>query len=316
MSPFSRFARYFAEVARSGSLRKAAEKLHVSASAINRQILQAEEAFGTPLFERLPEGLRMTLAGELLYDDILRWQREFRTTRQRFDDIQGLKRGHVSVGLIQALNEGCVADAFARIAAENRWLSLALTVGDSHSISQRIRQSELDFGLVLDPQGQAGLNVLAFAELPLGVVMPAGHALSQLTAVSPGQLSAERHIFPGEPLVVHDRIQMLYRRHDLAPENLITCNDIRLMKSLIADGSGIAILSLLDVLEEVRTGKLSFVPLREGHVRPLTLALCVAPARQPSRAALMAINEITAVVEGLKNAGQVVPAGQNEGSRF
>jgi molybdenum-dependent DNA-binding transcriptional regulator ModE len=77
MSPFSRFALYFAEVARSGSLRRAAEKLHISASAINRQILQAEEAFGTPLFERLPEGLRMTTAGELLYDNLLRWQKSF-----------------------------------------------------------------------------------------------------------------------------------------------------------------------------------------------------------------------------------------------
>lgn len=303
MSPFSRFARYFAEVARSGSLRKAAEKLHVSASAINRQILQAEEQFGTPLFERLPEGLRMTLAGELLYDDILRWQREFRTTRQRFDDIQGLKRGHVSVGLIQALNEGRVADAFARIAAGNSWLSLALTVGDSRDTSQRIRQGEVDFGLVLDPEGQAGLNVLAFAELPLGVVMPAGHELSGLAQISPGQLSGERHIMPGEPLVVHDRIEMLYRRHDLSPENPITCNDIRLIKSLVTDGSGICILSLLDVLEEVRAGKLCFVPLKAGQVRPLTLALCVAPSRQLSRAALMAITVMTEVVEGLKGAG-------------
>ncbi|ORU02224.1 LysR family transcriptional regulator, partial [Klebsiella pneumoniae] len=55
MSPFSRFAHYFIAVARCGSLRRAAEQLHISASAINRQILQAEEAFGTPLFERLPE---------------------------------------------------------------------------------------------------------------------------------------------------------------------------------------------------------------------------------------------------------------------
>ncbi|WP_337023784.1 MULTISPECIES: helix-turn-helix domain-containing protein [unclassified Pantoea] len=41
MRSFSRFAAYFMEVARHGSLRKAAERLHVSASAINRQILQA-----------------------------------------------------------------------------------------------------------------------------------------------------------------------------------------------------------------------------------------------------------------------------------
>ena len=113
MSPFSRFAIYFAEVARSGSLRRAAEKLHISASAINRQILQAEEAFGTPLFERLPEGLRMTTAGELLYDNLLRWQKEFHLTRQKFDELQGLKRGSVSLGMVQALAEGSFAAALA-----------------------------------------------------------------------------------------------------------------------------------------------------------------------------------------------------------
>lgn len=106
MSPFSRFAHYFIAVARCGSLRRAAEQLHISASAINRQILQAEEAFGTPLFERLPEGLRMTTAGELLYDNLLRWQKEFRQTRQKFDELQGMKRGSVSVGMVQALAEG------------------------------------------------------------------------------------------------------------------------------------------------------------------------------------------------------------------
>lgn len=117
MSPFSRFAHYFIAVARYGSLRRAAEQLHISASAINRQILQAEEAFGTPLFERLPEGLRMTTAGELLYDNLLRWQKEFRQTRQKFDELQGMKRGSVSVGMVQALAEGGFAAALAEIIA-------------------------------------------------------------------------------------------------------------------------------------------------------------------------------------------------------
>lgn len=72
MSPFSRFAVYFMEVARHGSLRKTAERLHVSASAINLQILQAKEDLGIPLFEQLPGGMRMTAAGELLYTGLLR----------------------------------------------------------------------------------------------------------------------------------------------------------------------------------------------------------------------------------------------------
>lgn len=155
MSPFSRFAHYFMEVARSGSLRRAAEKLHISASAINRQILQAEASFGTPLFERQPEGLRMTTAGELLYDNLLRWQKEFRVTQQKFDELQGLKRGTVNVGMVQALAEGSFAAALAEIINQCEWLELMLQVADSQSISDRVRQADVDFGLILDPEGQA-----------------------------------------------------------------------------------------------------------------------------------------------------------------
>ncbi len=134
MSPFSRFAHYFIAVARCGSLRRAAEQLHISASAINRQILQAEEAFGTPLFERLPEGLRMTTAGELLYDNLLRWQKEFRQTRQKFDELQGMKRGSVSVGMVQALAEGASPPRWRRSSPAGRgwsWICRWLTATPS-----------------------------------------------------------------------------------------------------------------------------------------------------------------------------------------
>ncbi|MEG3131410.1 LysR family transcriptional regulator [Pantoea cypripedii] len=303
MSPFSRFAVYFAEVARSGSLRKAAEKLHVSASAINRQILQAEEGFGTPLFERLPDGLRMTTAGELLYDDVMRWQREFRVTRQRFDDIQGLKRGNVSAGLVQSLTKGKVAAALADIAQQHQWLRLELTVDNSHAISQLIRQAEIDFGLILDPAGQSGLEVLAFAELEMGVVLPPEHALSGRASLSLSELSGERHIIPGESLVVHERVAALYRKQGLEPDNIIACNDIRLIRSLIAQGTGICVLSLLDVMSEVEEKQLNFVPLKNSVLRPLTLALCTAPSRQLSRAAQRVIQRITEVIDEMTPPG-------------
>lgn len=299
MSPFSRFAHYFIAVARCGSLRRAAEQLHISASAINRQILQAEEAFGTPLFERLPEGLRMTTAGELLYDNLLRWQKEFRQTRQKFDELQGMKRGSVSVGMVQALAEGGFAAALAEIIASWPWLELDLQVADSHTVSQKVRQADLDVGLILDPQGQAGLSVLAFAELEVGIVMRPDHPLAGAKALSLGELSLERHIVPGAPLIVHERVALLYRHHDFVPENTISCNDIRLIKSLVLRGSGVTLLSLLDVLDEVQCGQLAFVPLRSTLLRPLTLALCTAPSRQLSRPAQMAIQTLSAVIESM-----------------
>ncbi|WBW59655.1 LysR family hpxDE operon transcriptional regulator HpxR [Klebsiella electrica] len=303
MSPFSRFALYFAEVARSGSLRRAAEKLHISASAINRQILQAEEELGTPLFERLPEGLRMTTAGELLYDNLLRWQKEFRLTRQKFDELQGLKRGTVSVGMVQALAEGSFAAALADIISTWDWLELVLQVADSHTVSEKVRQADLDFGLILDPEGQAGLSVLAFVELEMGIVMRPDNPLANAPALSLGELSQQRHIVPGAPLMIHERVGMLYRHYDFSPANSIRCNDIRLIKSLALKGSGVTVLSLLDVLDEVKSGQLAFIPLRNKLLRPLTLALCTAPSRQLSRPAQMAIQKLTAVMEEMQTVG-------------
>ena len=51
--------KYFVEVARCGSVRKASETLHVAASAVNRQILKLEEELGVALFDRLPNGMRL-----------------------------------------------------------------------------------------------------------------------------------------------------------------------------------------------------------------------------------------------------------------
>lgn len=70
--PFSRFSEYFLMVAKTGNLRKAADQLFISVSAVHRQIALAEEQLGVPLFERMPTGLKMTLAGELLYADLLK----------------------------------------------------------------------------------------------------------------------------------------------------------------------------------------------------------------------------------------------------
>ena len=60
-----RILSYVDEVARAGSIRKAAEQLNVTASAVNRRIMDLEEELGPALFERRPRGVRLTAAGEV-----------------------------------------------------------------------------------------------------------------------------------------------------------------------------------------------------------------------------------------------------------
>ena len=65
--PFAMHAtilRYLDQVAKTGSIRRAAEKMNVASSAVNRQILKLEDDLGVKIFERRGNGVRLTPAGE------------------------------------------------------------------------------------------------------------------------------------------------------------------------------------------------------------------------------------------------------------
>lgn len=292
MLTFSRFSRYFAEVARQGSLRKAAETLNVSASAIDRQILLAEEALDIVLFERLPTGLRLTVAGEMLLSNIKQWGREYNKTLQQFDELKSLRRGHVSIGLINALTDGPFITSLSKFSNIFPDLTLELTIVDSELIPQLVQSLEVDFGLLLDPVTGTGMDIRPLAKFPIGVAMPLDHPLANEKELSFGQIVGYRHIVPDAPLTTHKDIGNLYIRHHAQDAIYIVSNSIRAMRSLIRHNVGIGLMGWLDAMPDVIAGKLAFVPLRDRYIKPITLALCVAPQRQLSKAALTAIDHL------------------------
>ena len=83
-----RFLRYVDEVARAGSIRKAAEQLHVTASAVNRRVMDLEEELGAPLFERRPRGVRLTAAGELFVRYIREQTGDVERMRSQIEDLR------------------------------------------------------------------------------------------------------------------------------------------------------------------------------------------------------------------------------------
>jgi DNA-binding transcriptional LysR family regulator len=299
-TPFSRFSEYFIAVARTGSLRKAADQLFISVSAVHRQIALAEEELGIILFERLPSGLKLTLAGELLYADVLKWQKEFQQTRIRFDEIQGLTRGTIEFGLISALSDGFVMQSVQYMYQNYPWINFNIRVADSEIIARKIMEAELDFGLILNPKAHQHLEVVHFLELPLGFVMGKSHPLAEVEKIYFSDTLSDNHFIPAEPLIIHDYVQAMYKHHKFIPARKTESNDIRLMNNLIKANTGIGILSYLDVFPELEREELIFKPILDKGLHPLTIALCVAPKRQISRVSQLMIKNIIEQMEDLK----------------
>lgn len=297
---FSRFSDYFIAVAKTGSLRKAADQLYISVSAVHRQITLAEEEFGIDLFERLPSGLKLTLAGELLYADLIKWQKEFQLTRNRFDEIQGLSRGTITCGLISALSDGFVLDSIQYMYDNYPWINFNFHIQDSETVSNMIMDAEIDFGILLNPKGYHQLEVLSFVEIPIGFVLPKDHPLTKNEKVYLSDSINYKHLIPGAPLIIHDYAQTLYKHHKFSPQHHLDCNDIRMMMSLIQKNLGIGLLSFIDAYPYLERDELVFKPIREKGLYPLTLALCVAPKRQLSRVSQIMIKHLIEQIEAFK----------------
>ncbi|QHI97777.1 LysR family transcriptional regulator [Xylophilus rhododendri] len=174
-----RFLRYIDEVARSGSIRQAAERLHVAASAVNRRVQDIEEELGTPLFERLPRGMRLTAAGELFVRYIRDRSSQLDQVRSQIEELHGLRRGSVRLVASQALAPFFLPDAVAAFRRQHPLVAFQVRVGDHLQALERLRAYEADLALVFNLAPEPDVESLAEIEQRLVCLMHRGHPLAR-----------------------------------------------------------------------------------------------------------------------------------------
>jgi DNA-binding transcriptional LysR family regulator len=292
MAPFSRFLRYFMAVAQVGSIRKASEALHISASAIDRQILLGEAQLGAKLFERHPAGLRLTTAGEFMLQAARRWTREFATFGVTLEDLRGMRRGVVHIAVIEALTLGFLPRLILRLKAEHPFIQVRISVVDNVQVTAAIGGGEVDFGMMLNPRTSRDLSVRAHAEIVLGLVTLPDHPLVRRRSVRFSVCAEEPIVAPARPLALCEQIQGLQVATGVTLNSVAESDNINMIKSLIRQGLGLGVLTRLDVSDEIQRGELAFIPIAHASLQPLILAVCVDPARQLSAAARLLLGWI------------------------
>ncbi|BBC73841.1 LysR family transcriptional regulator [Altererythrobacter sp. B11] len=292
MPAFSRFLRYFMAVGRLGSIRKAADELNVSASAIDRQILNVEATIGMPLFERLSTGLRLTAAGEIMMAAGGRWQKNMEDVLNQIGDLRGLKRGHVEIAVIDALAKGYIPAKVRVIQERFPGVTVGLRVLDNDAVRKAIAAGEVDFGIFFEPQSYRDITVRSFVEVVLGFLTPPGHPLARASEARFSSCVGFPLIVPAEPLAVCQQIAVLEGMIGVEIDRTASSDNIQMITSLVLQDVGIGVLTSIDVTTEIQQGLLSFIRISDSVLRPMTLALCTSSTRTLSYAANMVLGEI------------------------
>ena len=174
-----RFLGYFDEVARAGSIRKAAEHLNVTASAVNRRIMDLEDELDAKLFERKPRGVRLTAAGELFIRYIREQSSDVDLMKSQIEDLKGLRRGTVRIACSQALALDFLPREIADFRARFPLVHFDVRVLDHERAMAELAEYEVDLVLVFRPPYLANFQPLMTLEQRLVALMASDHPLAE-----------------------------------------------------------------------------------------------------------------------------------------
>ncbi len=166
-------------VARAGSIRRAAEDMNLTASALTRRIIRFEEDFGAAIFERVPGGVRLNPAGELLLHHYRVMQSDLSRVQGQVADLSGVRRGHVSIACSQALLPYFLPQQIAAYRAEHPGVSFAVNVRDRTEAEQELASYSSDLALVFEPLYLVDFEVIQIVPQPVCAILQAGHPLAQ-----------------------------------------------------------------------------------------------------------------------------------------
>jgi DNA-binding transcriptional LysR family regulator len=284
---------YFDAVRRYGSIREAARRLDVAASAINRQILKFEGEVGLPLFDRLADGMKLTPAGEIFARHAIAVLQDEKRAASEFDALKGLRRGEVSMIAVESLNAAFLPVLVERMVRKYPGIALKLRTAGSNSIPSALAAGDADLGLAFSLAHHPELTQVAVGRFRLGAVMRPDHPLAREPQASFAQCARYPLILPSADLSIHTLLEPQLRRFRGKLEVLAEASSLELMKNLTLRLGAIAFQSRLGLEAELADGQLVHVPfngagalttelgvyLREGRALPVALDAFIALVR-------------------------------------
>jgi DNA-binding transcriptional LysR family regulator len=243
-------------IADTGSFTAAGEKLHVSQSAISRQILLLEDELGEPVFHRIGRRIRITPAGESLLQLSHRVFQDLQETVSSISD----KRESLS-GTMRLVGGMTVClYVFPALLAEVRrvhpHLDLKVTVGSAERSIAMLRSGAGDLGMITLPVEATDLVAVPALEEELILVTYPSHPLAKKKSIAPADLDKQDFVLFETGSITRRLVESFFTREGVEPKIIMETENVEIIKAMVRNGLGISIIPLQAAAADVRAGQL------------------------------------------------------------
>lgn len=286
--------RYFEQVARDGSIRRASERLHVASSAVNRQILKLEKDMGAPVFERGRNGVHLTEAGTVLLRHVRQTLSDFDRAKSEIASLSGVVTGHVRMICLESLAVRLMPEVVGELAVTHPGMTLSVIVVEPNEAEVQLRSGQTDFGVVFVDRRVKDIEVQQSLITAIGAVMRPDHPLAKRKSVTLTDCAAYPVLTLYDRWLIDAIMESEFAKSGARFNARIISNSIELMRQSILAGLGIGFFTPVGFIDEIKRRELVHVPLAEPWLADSEIGVLMPRGRSPSAPVRVALETVRA----------------------
>ncbi|MBI4483821.1 MAG: LysR family transcriptional regulator [Acidobacteria bacterium] len=295
-------------IVEAGSFTAAGQKLHVSQSAVSRQILLLEEELGDRVFQRVGKRVWLTPAGEMLLTAANRIFRDLQDTLTQIGGTRQEVRGTLRIAGGMTVCLYTFPRLLKRFRALHPRVELKITSGPTVDILAKIRSNQVDLGLLTMPIVEPDLVTVPVLKEEMVVVTSRRHPLSRKGRIQPPDVAQY-------PLILFERgsntrraLDEFFLQEKIPIRVAMDTENVEIIKAMVETGIGITIIPYQAVARETRQGRFFC-----GRIAGRTLHREVAWIYPKSDYIPRAVQEVLALFQQMRPEFQPRPAPTRQG---
>jgi DNA-binding transcriptional LysR family regulator len=252
----------FSEVARQGSMIRAAGTLHLTPPAVSMQVKELESQVGLPLFDRHGRQVSLSTAGEYFLVHARRLLANLQEADNAMARLKRLEHGLLTIGIVSTAKY-FVPQLLARFHEEHPGIDVRLrVVGNREQLVALMKAGEVDLSVMGRPPRELATRAETFAAHPLVFVCPPGHALLNSGPLPVGALDGHPFVVREHGSGTRNAMERFFAEHRFEPRITMEMSSNETLKQAVMAGMGLSFLSLHTMGLEIRNGLLQLLDVQ------------------------------------------------------
>jgi len=258
--------RFLDKVARTGSIRRAAEELAITPSALNRRILSLEAELGEELFERHATGVRLNTAGEIFLHHVRGQISDLERVRSQIADLSGMRRGHVDIACTPELVRFFMPGQLQKYRTRYPAVTFSVFQLERGEAELSLIDHTCDIAVVFEPLKLAEFQTVLSIKQQVYCIMGINHPLAKKDKLRLYECTEYPLMLPHKPRGVRQVLDAAAAKVNMVLEPVVESNSLGLLQTLAHGSDALSFTISINIQPLLEASGFTAVPMDEADV--------------------------------------------------